>query len=494
MSELRDNTDEDTSQTSSKILELANVCEAETTNKKNVLLWAFYDAADTIFAMAIISITLYQWGELAGMKAGFSYNNAHLLVSTFLMISNILVAILMPIFGTHADLIGRRKPMVIIFASLVIISVPFIVILGEYANYLLGLLLFSIINIFYQAGNLYYESMLPYICETKSRARVSAFGVAFGYSGTIIAALMVFVLPKIFSDATKADDVISGLVQPQNIELNFVFWMFIFTSIFFLLMGIPFLWVKESARPESEKDKFGKLVRSSFVQLGRTIKEIIQTNKDMLIFMLGWFLISDAIGTATAILVDYLREGLGFDPDISGIILFVGIIIGVSFLYLVGPLIDKKGPKFGLIVTAVTWGFGILISVLAGIHEKARFLAYIGSAVLAFGMGSVWVTGRQYILELSPTNKIGQYMGFKKISGKVSAALGPVIYSSVLKVAQQGLAKTAAYQIAIISLLFFFIIGFIVTLFVKNYHPQYLTGQRYPYIDNTVIEQEKEKV
>ena len=212
----------------------------------------------------------------------------------------------------------------------------------------------------------------------------------------------------------------------------------------------------------------------------------------MLLFLIGWFLINDAVGTVIAIMVDYLREGLGLDETIAGVILFGGIIVGVAFLYLMGPVIDRKGPKFGVIITAIAWTIGIVLTVLAGVTYKTvlvgnktviyklRILAYFAAAILSFGMGSVFVIGRQFILELSPPEKIGQYMGFKKISGKISAALGPLIFSGILSIVLP-FGKTLAYQMAILSMLAFFIIGFVVVLFIKDNHARYLEGDRFPY-------------
>ncbi len=473
----------------SRIIELARVGEAQTTEKKNILYWAFYDAADTVFAMAIISITLFQWGELMGMRAGFTFARSHLLVSTFLMISNVLVAILMPILGAHSDLVGKRKPLVIILGLMTIAFIPLIVLTMKF---LLGLLIFLITNVVYQAANLYYESMLPYICDTNSRAKVSAFGVAFGYVGTIFAILLYFLLPRGFGDATLVDDVISGSVAPQDIQLNWVYWIFIFASVFYLLLFIPFFFVKENKSEIKMTESFGRRTRSTFVQLGRTFKEIFTENKGMLLFLVGWLLINDAVGTCIAILVDYLREGLGLDPTIAGAILFGGILVGVAFLYIMGPVIDRKGPKFGVIITAIAWTIGIILTVLSGVTYKTvvignityiyklRFLAYIAAAILSFGMGSVFIVGRQFILELCPPEKIGQYMGFKKISGKISAAIGPLIFSGVLALVYP-YGKTLAYQIAILSLLVFFLIGFVIILFIKNNHAKYLKGERFPY-------------
>ncbi|MBK5112564.1 MAG: MFS transporter [Candidatus Heimdallarchaeota archaeon] len=475
--------------TKSRIIELARVGEAQTTEKKNILFWAFYDAADTVFAMAIVSITLFQWGELMGLRSGFTFARSHLLVSTFLMLSNVVVAILMPILGAHSDLVGKRKPLVIILGVITIAFIPLIVVT---MRFLLGLLIFLITNVVFQAANLYYESMLPFICDTNSRAKVSAFGVAFGYVGTIFAILLVFLLPRGFGDATTVDDVLNNNVAIQDIQLGWVYWMFIFAAVFYLFLLIPFFFVKENKSEKQITESFGRRTRSTFVQLGRTFKEIFKENKGMLLFLVGWFLINDAVGTVIAIMVDYLREGLGLEETTAGVILFGGILVGVAFLFIMGPVIDRKGPKFGVVITAIAWIIGIILTVLAGVTYKTviignktviyklRILAYFAAAVLSFGMGSVFVIGRQFILELCPPEKIGQYMGFKKISGKVSAALGPLIFSGVLSLVLP-YGKTLAYQIAILSMLVFFLVGFVVILFIKNNHARYLKGERYPY-------------
>jgi len=484
--------------TENTIVELANVEEETKTSWRNVLLWSFYDAADTIFAMGIISMTLYQWGELVGMKAGYAFEDAHFLVSVFLMISNIALLIIMPILGAHSDIVGKRKPFVLILGGITILLTPLIVLTG---NFLLGLIIFTVVNICYQGGILYYEGMIPYISDTEKRGKVSAFGIAFGFLGTIVAILLIFLLPMVFGVATKADDVIEGIVAPENIQLNWIVWMFVFVAITYLFLAIPFLWTKEKAKEQTDKVPFGRMTKSTFTQLGRTIKEIFKENKMFVLFILTWFFINDAVGTAIAMLVDYLREGLGFSERFSGIVMFIGLLIGISFLFVMGPIIDKKGPKLGLLITTITFCSGIILAACAGltyktetilidtgagysiaatITHKLTKLVYPAAILLSFGMGSVWVVGRQYTFELAPPEKIGQYIGIKALSGKISASFGPLIFSSILR-ASIGLGKSVGYMIAISTLMGIFLIGFLISLFIKDKHKEYLKGERFPY-------------
>ena len=57
----------------------------------------------------------------------------------------------------------------------------------------LGLFLFSIANFAYQAALIYYDSTLPIVSKPESRGRVSGIGVAVGYLGTILIAVLILV-------------------------------------------------------------------------------------------------------------------------------------------------------------------------------------------------------------------------------------------------------------------------------------------------------------
>lgn len=46
-------------------------------------------------------------------------------------------------------------------------------------------------------------------------------------------------------------------------------------------------------------------------------------------------------------------------------------------------------------------------------------------------LGGTWVAQRAMVTELAPKEKFGEYFGFSKLSGKVSASLGPLIWSGV---------------------------------------------------------------
>ena len=58
---------------------------------------------------------------------------------------------------------------------------------------IVGLLLFTLANFAYQAALIYYDATLPVVSKPTSRGRVSGIGVAVGYLGTIVIALLILV-------------------------------------------------------------------------------------------------------------------------------------------------------------------------------------------------------------------------------------------------------------------------------------------------------------
>ncbi len=84
-------------------------------------------------------------------------------------------------------------------------------------------------------------------------------------------------------------------------------------------------------------------------------------------------------------------------------------------------------------------------------------------------MGSLWVTSRTMIVELSPPEKRGQFFGLFAFSGKLSSVLGPLVYGTVTwALAGYG---TLASRAALLSLVVMAAIGLIVLLRVPYTKP-----------------------
>ncbi|MCK4844481.1 MAG: MFS transporter, partial [Candidatus Heimdallarchaeota archaeon] len=156
--------------------------EVETkTSKKNVLGWSFYDLANTIYSMVIVSLIINRYVLIIGQtEYGLSYKHSQAIYGIVVSITQIIIAIGMPIMGALSDRAGRRKPFVISLTGVILI---FASLLGITHSLTLVLVFYVLANIAYQWSLAFYDAMLAFISSPKDVGKVGGFGVAFGYFG-----------------------------------------------------------------------------------------------------------------------------------------------------------------------------------------------------------------------------------------------------------------------------------------------------------------------
>ena len=127
----------------------------ERPDKRAIASWAFYDFANTIFSMNVISLYFALWVTV-------DHGGQDILYSTALSGSMLAVAISAPVFGTISDQTGRRRfPLTL----LTIISVLATALIGQADELWVGLLLFVIANYCYQSALVFYNGMLPSVAR-----------------------------------------------------------------------------------------------------------------------------------------------------------------------------------------------------------------------------------------------------------------------------------------------------------------------------------------
>ena len=89
-------------------------------------------------------------------------------------------------------------------------------------------------------------------------------------------------------------------------------------------------------------------------------------------------------------------------------------------------------------------------------------------------LGSMWVTSRTLIIELTPDHKRGQFFGLFAFSGKVSSIIGPAVYGTITYQLQD--YGPLASRIALSTLIVMTVIGLIIHLKVKHEAPKVNIG------------------
>jgi len=392
--------------------------------------WALYDFANTIYSYAIVSYAMGLWltdDHRLGAADGqlwFGIANA---------VSVGLNALVSPVLGAMSDRGGRRLPYLLFFTTQTIIASGAIGLIASGTGSgpaFIGIVLFAIANFGYQAALIYYDATLPVVSRPESRGRVSGIGVATGYLGTILIAVLILI----------ADSGTSALT-------------FYMAAVLFALFAAPiFLFVKE---PPGTGERFrARDAIASWSQLRTTLRHAGEV-PGLRRFLVGRFFYTDPVNTVIVVMSTFAVNAIGFTKAEANLVLLGLTIAAVIASFGWGFLVERIGPKRTLMIVLASWCVGLVIG--GAVLSKPTFL--LAGILLGSGLGGVWTSDRVFMLRLSPPDRIGEFFGLYGLAGKFSAVTGPVLYGATVSYLLNQGWGSGAYQVGIFTFLILMVIG-----------------------------------
>jgi UMF1 family MFS transporter len=384
-------------------------------NWSAILSWSFYDFANTIFSMNIISLYFPLWVTVDKGGEDILYSGA-------LSLSMVMVALSMPLLGGLSDRMGRRMPLLI---GLTLLSVFFTALIGACNHLILGLIFFVLANYGYHAALVPYDALLPQVSRGFSVGKVAGIGVALGYVGAIAGIVMV----KPFVDeAGRASS-------------------FIPTAFLFLIFSLPcFFLVKEVKKKTSTI--LWRTMREEFTHIKETLSHT-KKYPGLLPFLIANFLYCDAVNTVIAFMAVYAHQVAGFDDAMIRNLLIVSTFFAAIGSLIFGWCTDRWGAKRTLTVVLYLW----IVTLVAAIASFSSLTFWLVGFLVGCALGGTWVSARALVLDLSPPEKIGEIYGLYNMGGKFGFILGPLVWGFIVLVFED--LNTMKYRIAVGSLLLF---------------------------------------
>jgi UMF1 family MFS transporter len=431
--------------------------------------------------MNIVSLYFSLWvvNVMGGSDA--NYGNAN-------SISMALLFFTAPFLGALSDQAGRRKPFLILTT---VICVAFTALLGTY-GLLISLALFVVANYMFQAGLIFYDSLLPAVSTEQTRGRVGGLGIGLGYMGSFIGVgsgllfldrigydglfrltallFLVFALPAFFfvreplRPGTQAvGGVIRGAIEQtyrRGIQAvhhwprYFLLWaglgllQGILITILIGLAGGPLRWWYAVAG-------VGLGLIESMVLLP-VIAPLLHATKyrGLTRFLAGRMFYTDPINTLIVFMGIYVTNEIGFSETQAQILLLVSILFAVIGGIAWGFVVDRIGPRRTLNIVLVTWMVALAAVVLIAVADLPAWLFWIVATVAGVNLGGTWAADRPYMLRLSPPKYVGEFYGLYSMVGRFASILGPFMWGYIADTL--GLGRPAA----VLSLLVFVIIAF----------------------------------
>ncbi|HET7657625.1 MAG TPA: MFS transporter [Bacillales bacterium] len=401
-------------------------------NMKEIRSWAMYDWANSAFATTVMAAVLpIYYHDVAAKGLSDATSTAYWGYSQ--SIGVIIVALLVPVLGTIADYSGAKKKFLGFFAGIGILSSLMLALVGQ-GDYLLASLLFILGAVGFSAANVFYDGFLPDIAPKEKMDQVSARGFATGYIGGGLLLLINLMMIMKFSWFGIPSKTMATQIS------------FVTVGIWWFLFSIPLFHNVRERNDNKDVAKQGHYVKVSFQRLASTFREINQY-KELLKFLIAYWLFNDGIGTIIKMATIYGRDiGIGTTDLIAALV--ITQFVGIPCTFLFGWLTQKMTSKRALLLAL--WVYVLI--VLLGFFMTSATHFYILAILVGFVQGGAQSLSRSIYGRMIPARKNAEFYGFYGISSKFSAILGPFVFGLTGQL-------TGSSRLGIFSVVFFFLIG-----------------------------------
>ncbi|MBO0867610.1 MAG: MFS transporter [Micromonosporaceae bacterium] len=419
------------------------------TDRRERVGWYFYDWANSAFPTTVVTVFFGPYlGDIAD-RAADAHGRVHPLGipvaagSLFpytVSLSVLLTVVVLPVTGAIADRSSHKKQLLALFTYLAAgCCLAMFFLTGT--RYLFGAGLLLVANIAFGAASVVYNSFLPQIAGPDERDRVSSLGWAIGYIGGGLLLALNVVAVQVGGEEHKA------LIARYCLVSAGIWWA-AFTTI-------PLVRLRNRPAVAGEHAR-GHVLTDGFVQLGRTLRGL-KAYPLTLFFLIAYLVYNDGIQTVISQAAVYADKQLRLPQSVQ-----VETILMVQFLAFAGALVlgriaDRVGAWKTVLGSLVIWTVTL---GLAYILPVGRALPFVGlGALIGIVLGGSQALSRSLFSQLIPHGREAEYFGLYEICSDGTSWLGPLLFGLTFQL-------TGSYQYAIISLLVFFIAGFLALLAV----------------------------
>lgn len=407
--------------------------EAANASRRAVRAWMMYDWANSAFATVIMAAVFPIFYRSLAREAGLDNEDATAAWSYTNSAAMLLVALAGPVLGALADITGRKKTLLGLFAGLGILGSASLVLLRD-GDYLLGSLLFVMGLAGFAGGNVFYESLLPHLVGKGELDRISARAYALGYLG-------------------------GGLLLLLNLAwLSFPGWFlmpgpefalracFVSVAVWWLVFSLPLFRHVPEPGGRGRAPLSVRVVGESFRRFGRTFREV-RRHRQLALFLLAFWIYNDGIGTIIKIAAAYGDEiGLGQRHLLQALLLtqLVGVPCALVFGWLGPRMGTKRAILMGLAAYTVICLLGFFVTTPAHFYGLA----------LAVGLvqGGTQALSRSLFSTMVPKNESAKFFGLFSTGQRLAGILGPFLFGLIGQLA-------GSSRWGILSIALFFVVG-----------------------------------
>jgi len=423
-----------------------NMALTELNNKKTINAWAFFDWANSAYALVISTAIFPGYFEEYTPKkiflGPFEFSNSSL-YSFAVSFSYIIIAMLSPLLSGIADYSGRRKFFLKTFTLVGSLACSALYFFKGEPQLWLGTSAFVLATISFAGSLVFYDSYLPLIVTEDRYNKVSAKGYTFGYIGSVI--LLLFILFMIQKPEWF------GLSGGQT-----------GARIGFLLVGVWWLGFSQYTFRHMPRDKKAYFTRHMIAHGYSEIKgafDRVRKMPEIRNYLTAFFFYSAGLQTVIYLATIFAKKELGFETAELILVVLILQLVAIGGAYLFSAFANRVGNKNSILTMIVVW-VGICLGAYFT-YDKITF--YIIAGCVGMVMGGIQSLSRASYSMLLPEkdHDTTSYFSFSDVVYKFSIVSGTFIFGLVDNI-------TNNMRYSVLALACLFLAGFYFLWFTKS--------------------------
>ena len=363
--------------------------------------WIMYDVGNSALVLLATSVIPIYFSSLApdgGVVVAWSYAET---------VASLIIALLMPILGSIADMKGMKKKFIVGCVGTGVVAT---VALGIPTSAMAFLVIYVISSVALNSSMVFYDALLVDATTDDRMDEISSQGYAWGYIGScvpFIACLLVVL---------NYDALGIGLQTAMQIA-------FVITAAWWLAFTIPML---RDVQQKHFKPREEHAVSRAIKGIGGTLKEM-WTNRAIKFYMIAYFFYIDGVHTIIKLSTSYGTD-LGISSTQLVLALLVTQFVAFPSAIIYGKLAGRVG-TLNMILVAVAAYMGIVL--FAAFFLKTAFEFWVLAILVGLFQGGVQALSRSYFGRIIPKEKSNEYYGFFDIFGRYASVMGTFLVSVV---------------------------------------------------------------
>jgi UMF1 family MFS transporter len=386
--------------------------------RSRVVAWALWDMGSTGLT-AIVATFVFSVYLTSTVGAGIGGTSPASWLGRAAATAGLTVAVLAPAVGVWVESPRHRRVAlaVLTVGAVALTSAMFLIRVGP-GYFWAGLVLMAATAACGDLASVPYNAMLRQLSTPDTSGRISGFGWAAGYSGSVLLLLLVYF------GFIEGKGSVRGLLHLSTNDGFYIRLAMVLAAAWFLVLALPLLLVAHRL-PDSGEVSEPTGILGGYRKLWTEVKAEWRRDRNLVYFLIASALFRDGLAAIFAF-------GAVLGVNVYGISQADVLIFGVAASTVaavgavIGGYVDHRIGSKPVIIGSLVVILGVSLALLT---LSGPLAFWVSGLLLCLFIGPSQSSSRALLLQMASDGKEGVAFGLYTMTGRAAAFIAPWLFS-----------------------------------------------------------------